>query len=823
MFYYKLQICCLIILIYIAIIFSKGKRTHSITEKIFILLLNCSFLNLVLDIITVYTVYSFKLIPDYINRIFHMLFYSSIIGVFYLVFLYILTLVEKKQNIPCKTLLLCSPLILITIMCSQPLYYIETSKGNYSYGPAYTVLFISMSFYVMLQLFFLFRFRNTINGRKRELIVIALGLEISVSIYQGIFPYIFVSGFGVTFLCLVFFMITENPDLQLAERLEIEKQNAERANIAKSVFLANMSHEIRTPINSVLGMNEMILRESNESQIREYAGKIKSSAYHLLGIINDILDLSKIEAGKLELYPTEYAFNTLLYDVYCLMENKATQKNLTLQFHVSEDIPDALFGDNVRIRQVLINLMSNAIKYTEKGSITLSVSCSKTDAEAVLHFKIQDTGIGIKEEDMKRLFQKFERLEEKRNRNIEGTGIGLALTQQLLTLMDSALIVESEYGVGSVFSFDIIQKIVSASTVGNFNQWLMTKHNPNTDTYQSTFFAPDIKILVVDDNKMNRLVFSSLLKESGAQIYEAANGTECLNYIKNEHFDIIFLDHMMPDMDGIETFSLMQEMTENLCKDTPVIAFTANAMSGSYEIYKQSGFAGMLTKPIIPEQLDKILTEHLSLKTKSHDDIPLMKQLPDIDGMDWNYAMLHLPNKTLVNKLVYNFYIEIDTITQDIEHLTKDIIHKDGMKNYQTKVHALKSSCAMIGALPLTGLAKILESAAAQNQIDKIEMLTPVLLEELHLYKEKLSIFSPNEKSKTKMQDKAHILALFQMLKNAISEADLDALDTIMEKISEYDYDEITSERITNLQKLIREFQFDKAENNLEFWLSQEA
>lgn len=820
MFYYKLQVCCLIILIYIAIVFSKGKRNHSMNERIFVLLLKCSFLNLILDIITVYTVYAFKIVPPSINRIFHMLFYSSIIIVFYLVFLYILTLVEKKQKIVGKKFLLWSPVILITAMCGQPLYYIEASKGNYSYGPAYTVLFLGMSFYVILQLTFLFRFRNAINGRKRELIVIALGLEISVSIYQGIFPYIFVSGFGVTFLCLVFFMITENPDLLLAEKLEIEKQNAERANIAKSMFLANMSHEIRTPINGVLGMNEMILRESNEAQIREYAGKIKSSAHILLGIINDILDLSKIEAGKMELCPTEYAFNTLLYDVYCMIENKAAIKSLNLQFHVDEEIPNILFGDDVRIRQVLINLISNAVKYTEKGSVNLSVTCSGADAETVLHFKIQDTGIGIKKEDMDRLFQKFERLEEKRNRSIEGTGIGLSLTQQLLALMDSKLIVESEYGVGSVFSFDITQKVISSSTVGNFNQWLKTNYNSSSNIYQPTFFAPGIKILVVDDNKMNRLVFSSLLKESGTQIYEAENGMECLNYIKNEYFDIIFLDHMMPDMDGMETFARMQEMTENLCKNTPVIAFTANAMSGSYEIYKQTGFAGMLTKPVIPEQLDKLLAEQLSQNAATQENEPVLNKLPDIDGMDWNYAMLHLPNTTLVNKMVQNFYAEIDTIAHNIESLSKDIKSTEGIKNYQTKIHGLKSSCAMIGALPLASLAKILESASAQNQKERVEVLTPILLEELRLYKEKLSIFSAKQNPKKEMPDNTCILALFQMLQNAIRESDLDAIDTIMEKFSEYEYDNITSTRIINLQKLIRELQFDEAANNLEIWIN---
>lgn len=403
---------------------------------------------------------------------------------------------------------------------------------------------------------------------------------------------------------IVFVDITENK--KQLEQMQTLKANAEKANRAKSDFLARMSHEIRTPINAVIGMNEMVLRESKEEEIKKYAMDIKSSAQALMGIINDILDFSKIESGKLEIVPVEYELNSLLNDLFNMTSIRADEKGLKLEIQVNPNLPSVLYGDDIRIRQVLINLLTNAVKYTRKGTVTFSLGGEMGEKEEmILHFCVKDTGNGIKEEDLPRLFAPFERIDEKKNRSIEGTGLGMSITIQLLKLMGSELQVESIYGVGSAFRFSLRQRVIDPVPIGSFQE--RAKKAVRKHTYKVSFVAPDAKILLVDDNRVNRKVFCGLLKQTKVNITDVGSGKECLEMVVKEKFDVIFLDHMMPEMDGVETLQNMKKMEENLCRETPIVMLTANAIAGAKEKYIEAGFDDFLAKPIEQEKLDEIM------------------------------------------------------------------------------------------------------------------------------------------------------------------------------------------------------------------------
>lgn len=397
-------------------------------------------------------------------------------------------------------------------------------------------------------------------------------------------------------------------------KLAVAAEAANQANEAKSYFLSTMSHDIRTPLNAIIGMNEMILRDSHEDSTLSYAESIRAAGNTLLGIINDILDLSKIEAGKMEIIEVDYNFASLLNDLVNMVQRKADEKCLNFKLEVDRDIPRILHGNEIRIKQVITNILSNAVKYTKEGSVVFSVSSTKCEDKPDhinLHVSVKDTGIGIKKEELDRLFVAFERIEEKRNRNIEGTGLGMAIAQSFLNMMGSKLQVESEYGVGSEFSFDLEQKVVKWEPLGDFDT-AFKSFIRKRKIYRVRFVAPKARVLVVDDMEVNLKVFVNLLSRTRMQIDTADSGDTCIALFKHNPYDVIFLDHMMPDKDGIETIKEMKACTDTPNQKTPIICLTANAVSGMREMYINAGFDDYLTKPIDTGRLESMLLRYLS-------------------------------------------------------------------------------------------------------------------------------------------------------------------------------------------------------------------
>ncbi len=401
--------------------------------------------------------------------------------------------------------------------------------------------------------------------------------------------------------------------LNFNRRLLAAAEAANQANQAKSYFLSTMSHDIRTPMNAIIGMNEMILRNSRDDEILVYSESIRAAGNTLLGIINDILDFSKIEAGKMEIIEVDYNFVSLLNDLVNMVQRKADEKGLSFELDVDKNIPRVMHGDEIRIKQVITNILSNAVKYTKEGSVVFSVYSSKCEDNpdhVMLHVSVKDTGIGIKKEDLDKLFVAFERIEEKKNRNIEGTGLGMAIAQSFLNMMGSKLQVESEYGKGSEFSFDLKQEVVKWEPLGEFDA-AFKRFISERELYRVKFTAPNARILVVDDTEVNLKVFVNLLSKTKMQIETADSGDACIALFKRNPYDMIFLDHMMPDKDGIETIKEMKECSGTPNQKTPVICLTANAVSGMREMYINAGFDDYLTKPIDTARLENMLINYL--------------------------------------------------------------------------------------------------------------------------------------------------------------------------------------------------------------------
>ena len=528
-------------------------------------------------------------------------------------------------------------------------------------------------------------------------------------------------------------------------QLKAASETALAASKAKSQFLAQMSHEIRTPINAVLGMNEMILRESRDAEILDYAGNIQSAGRTLLTLINSILDFSKIEDGKMEIVPVRYETMTFIDDLVNMISEKARKKKLDFKTKIDPNLPKSLYGDDVRLRQIITNILTNAVKYTQEGMVTLYMNGKIIDENTLeLFVAVGDTGIGIRKEDIGKLFQSFQRLDEERNRNIEGTGLGIAIVQKLLTMMDSKLEVASEYGKGSTFSFKLTQKIIDKNPIGNYDEF----HVKHVDNGEKKFLtAEGAKVLAVDDNSMNLKVITGLLKRNKIFPDLAESGQQCIEMAKKNFYNIIFLDNMMPGMNGVETLKVMQR--ENILSDkTAVIMLTAGAIAGMREIYLSEGFDDYLSKPIdvgeletmlekyLPAEIVSFVEEQTSEKISPPEKIPAVEEVAAEDDVTDDDAFTKrekkiftaaCPDINIEIGLPYcmdlkSLYIEIleDFRGDDKAKKIQAAFDSQNVKEYQILVHALKSTAMSIGAENLSEQARILEFAAKENNVEKI-------------------------------------------------------------------------------------------------------
>lgn len=586
-------------------------------NKFFYHMICCLLAVDVLDVVTACTISYGAIVPKGLNVLVNTIYFAfnGLLGYLYTNYCQQYNNIYRRNRFiyMLSQVILFGYWVLLLINTFTGLLFYFDQNGNYCHGILYLSVYIMPYIFFLMSACFMFMAFPQFNINQRVCIIMFMIVGASGGVLQLIwFPDVLLNVFTISLGITIVLFSLETPEYhQLKEtmvELEDAKEEAQKENASKSQFLANMSHEIRTPINAILGMNEMILRESEENSIQEYAQNIQSASEDLLSIVNEILDFSKVASGKMELVPVEYDVAALIRDCSTIVETRAAGKDLRLEVSCDESTPSKLCGDATRIRQIISNLLTNAVKYTPSGTITFRIRWARDKEGIKLIASVEDTGIGISEENQKRLFDTFERFDMEKNRNIEGTGLGLSITKQLVDLMKGEIGVYSELGKGSLFYVEIPQKVVSMEPIGKLNQEVNVEQ---TKVDKEKYHAPKAKILVVDDVRMNVRVIQSLLKRTKIQIDTATSGKECLALAAENTYDLILLDHMMPEMDGVETFQKLREDTTGLNYATPVIALTANAIAGAKEEYKKLGFDDYLSKPMKGEELEEMIQTYL--------------------------------------------------------------------------------------------------------------------------------------------------------------------------------------------------------------------
>ena len=605
----------------------------------------------------------------------------------------------------------------------------------------------------------------------------------------------------------------------MVHELEVKNRIVEEATRAKSAFLANMSHEIRTPINAVLGMNEMILRESRDKDILSYSETIKSAGTQLLGLVNDILDFTKIEDGRIELNTSDYDLSAVLNDLVGMVRGRAEEKGLELNLEFDPEIPRYLNGDELRLKQIMANILTNAVKYTEKGSVTFRVgyeTIEQNDHDILLIVSVKDTGIGIKEEDMPRLFERFGRIEEKRNRHIEGTGLGLSITLKLLELMGSTLDAKSTYGEGSEFSFKVRQNVLGDERLKDYEA---VDSKPHGTQYRGRFVAPKANILAIDDNAMNLEVFKNLLKQTQIRIDTAESGDEGLALTREKKYDIIFFDHMMPGKDGVETLHELRAEKDNPNLLTPAVCLTANAIIGAKEFYLAAGFDVYLTKPVDVLRLENTLLSYIPREKiepvhengdegSPNEEDPRLIMLSGAEWMDVDTGLKNSGSEEAFMKLLKMFCSSAEEKAEEIDRFYTE----NDIKNYTIKVHALKSSARLIGATAYGEKAQQLENAGKSGDMAFIGSRHEGFIKELMQMKDfLLDVFRTDDETANDkpLADEDTVKRTLEQIREAADAMDCDALEAIFDRMEQYRIPDEYAELFKKAEDCAGQFDYD--------------
>lgn len=619
---------------------------------------------------------------------------------------------------------------------------------------------------------------------------------------------------------------------------ELEKKNtdlenamaeAKKAGRARDLFLSNMSHEIRTPINTILGLNELILRESQDETIRGYALDIKQAGNILLSLVSDILDFSKIQSGKMELAEATYDISSLLNDLINSISIPLRKKKLRLALDIAPDIPYKLSGDEIHLRQIVGNLLSNAVKYTKTGTVTLHLSWKPLEEDRILmEIAVEDTGVGVKEKDIAKIFETFNRLDMEASRSEEGTGLGLAVTNRLVELMGGQLTVKSKYGKGSVFSFAIPQKIVSKDPLGDFEEQY-DRSIKNSISYKEKFIAPLGKILVVDDNAMNLAVAQDLLRKTKLQIDVASSGEECLEMLKRKAYHLICMDHMMPVMDGVQTLHAIREMEGNPSKDIPIIALTANAVVGAKEFYLGAGFEDYLSKPIEPEKLEDMLIKYLpkelvylteeAVASAEDDAFALNEESLTDMGINAAHGLKYMGGShSLYLKVLRDFR---EMLLEKEEQL-KAMLSKEDVSGYAIIVHALKGNARNVGADQLAEEAFELEKKSKEGRLEEVEVQSPIIFNMMRMLGENLDRYliselpAEQEENTAPVKEK-HFLSeeewkrKLRLLNQHLDDFDNDGVAASVKELYQYELSEDRQKLLRMCEKAINDFAYDIA------------